>query len=141
MSGEIRITFILNPNLANDCIEIINLGLSKMLLMDDCRYKWLILVPRQANITEIHQLELADQQLLLTEINKAAQFLEKEFQPTKINIGAIGNIVPQLHIHIIARHISDPAWPGTAWGHSPAIKYPSVIAEKLAKKIASSFTE
>jgi len=107
--------------------------------MNDCRYKWLILVPRRIEIREIHHLNPKDQQLLLAEITKAAEILEKEFQPTKINIGAIGNIVPQLHIHIIARNISDPAWPNPVWGHSPPIKYPKNITKKISEKIVDSF--
>jgi diadenosine tetraphosphate (Ap4A) HIT family hydrolase len=136
---EKHITFILNPHLASDSIEIIDLDLSKMLLMNDCRYKWLILVPRRTEISEIHHLQPNDQILLLTEIGKVAKFLEAEFQPTKINIGALGNIIPQLHIHIVARNHSDPAWPGPVWGHSPPVEYPTAIARNLAQKIVNSF--
>ncbi|MEE3000082.1 MAG: HIT family protein [Pseudomonadota bacterium] len=133
------ITFVLDPRLYEDCIEITNLKLSKMLLMNDCRYNWLILVPRREKISEIHHLNTIEQQLLFDEITRTAEFLEKEFCPTKINIGAIGNIVSQLHIHIVARNAGDPAWPNPVWGHSRSVAYDKDIAKKLVGKIKKAF--
>jgi diadenosine tetraphosphate (Ap4A) HIT family hydrolase len=138
---EQRINFILNPLLARDCIEITNLHLSKMLLMNDRRYPWLILVPRRTAITEIHHLPSIDQRCLFDEITKVAEFLEEEFQPTKINIGAIGNIVPQLHVHVICRKFNDVAWPNPVWGHSSPVKYTSSAAMQIIKKIKRKFTK
>lgn len=133
------ITFVLDPRLYEDCIEITNLKLSKMLLMNDCRYNWLILVPRREKISEIHHLNTIEQQLLFDEITRTAEFLEKEFCPTKINIGAIGNIVSQLHIHIVARNEGDPAWPNPVWGHSLSVAYDKDIAKELVGKIKKAF--
>jgi len=135
----LKITFVLDPRLYEDCIEITNLKLSKMLLMNDCRYNWLILVPRREKISEIHHLNTIEQQLLFDEITRTAEFLEKEFCPTKINIGAIGNIVSQLHIHIVARNEGDPAWPNPVWGHSLSVAYDKDIAKELVGKIKKAF--
>ena len=121
-------------------MEITDLVLSKMLLMNDSRYRWLILVPRREAITEIHHLPAEDQQCLFTEITTVSEFLEKEFKQEKINIGAIGNIVPQLHIHIVTRQINDPAWPDPVWGHSPQVPYQKREALKIIEKINKHFT-
>jgi diadenosine tetraphosphate (Ap4A) HIT family hydrolase len=138
---EQPIPFILDPILAKDCMEITDLELSKLLLMNDKRYTWLILVPRRTAMSEIHHLPTKDQQSLFTEIIKVSEFLEKEFQPAKINIGAIGNIVPQLHVHIISREFNDPAWPDPVWGHSPQVPYKNGKARKVIKKIRIHFAE
>ncbi len=109
--------------------------------MNDSRYPWLILVPRRPAISEIHHLPTTDQQSLFTEIIKVAEFLEEEFKPAKINIGAIGNIVPQLHVHIVSREFNDPAWPDPVWGHSPQVPYQKREARKIIKKIIINFAE
>ena len=138
---EQKINFILNPVLAKDCIEITNLHLSKMLLMNDRRYPWLILVPRRTAITEIHHLPTKDQRSLFNEITEVAEFLEKEFKPTKINIGAIGNIVPQLHVHLVGRKSDDAAWPNPVWGHSSPLNYENSEAIQIIKNIKRNFTK
>ena len=135
------IPFKLDPRLAKDCIEITDLDLSRILLMNDIRYPWILLVPRRKSIREIHHLTPEDQKYLFIEITKSAEFLEREFQPSKINIGAIGNIVPQLHIHIIARNINDPAWPNPVWGHSPPVNYDKDNANKILEKIVNNFMQ
>jgi diadenosine tetraphosphate (Ap4A) HIT family hydrolase len=122
-SGNKENEFSLDPRLVADTHNIIDLPLSRILLMNDQRYPWVILVPRRLKILEIHHLSDEDQISLYSEINCAARLLETEFKPKKLNIGAIGNIVPQLHIHIVARNEKDPAWPGPVWGHSVAIAY------------------
>ena len=127
--------------LAKDCLEITDLKLSKLLLMNDSRYPWLILIPRRAAISEIHHLPTMDQQNLFSEITKIAKFLEEEFQLTKINIAALGNIVPQLHVHIVGRKSNDPAWPNPVWGHSPQIPYQEGESRKIITKIIMKFTE
>jgi len=91
--------------------------------MNDSRYPWLILVPRRPDKSEIHQLSKPDQALLLEEIMAASEVLEIKYAPQKINVGALGNIVSQLHIHIVARNEGDAAWPGPVWGHSAAVPY------------------
>ena len=91
--------------------------------MNDSRYPWLILVPAQLNLTEMHDLNSADQTVLMSEIPRASQALTVLYAPDKINVGALGNMVPQLHIHVIARVRSDDGWPGPVWGAYPAIPY------------------
>ena len=103
--------------------------------MNDRRYQWLILVPRRDDMREIHHLSSPDQTSLFEEITRVSELLETEFNPTKMNIGALGNIVSQLHIHVIARNEGDPAWPGPVWGHSSAVAYASDEIEKLKEKL------
>lgn len=115
--------FELHERLAADTAAVATLRLSRALLMNDCRWPWLILVPERAGITEIHQLSLADQHDLMDEITMASSVLERLHAPDKINVGALGNMVPQLHVHVIARTRDDPAWPGPVWGHGAAVAY------------------
>ena len=115
--------FELHPRLAADSILIGRLPLSVLLLFNDARYPWFILVPRRSGISEVFQLPETDQQQLWRESAILARHLMQSFHADKINIGALGNLVPQLHVHHIARFTSDPAWPGPVWGHSPAEPY------------------
>ena len=114
---------ILHPQLEKDCFVIGQLPLCALLLMNDANYPWFILVPQRENITEIHQLSDEDQQQLMRESSQLAAVIEKEFNADKINIAALGNMVPQLHIHHIVRYKSDPAWPAPVWGKLEAIPY------------------
>lgn len=115
--------FDLHPQLAADTAKVADLRLCRVLLMKDARYPWLILVPRKSDLTEIHQLPSKERALLMEEIAFCAQTLETLFAPDKINIGALGNLVPQLHIHVIGRRTDDPAWPGPVWGVGSAVPY------------------
>ena len=115
--------FELHPQLGRDGETIGTLKLCRVLLMNDSRYPWLILVPERPGVSEIHELEAEDRALLMEEIVRASGALETLFGPDKINIGALGNIVPQLHVHVIARNRDDPAWPGPVWGHSAPVPY------------------
>lgn len=108
--------FNLHPTLKNDLIEICDLKLCKLMLLPDTENPWAVLIPRLDEIREIHQLTREDQIQLMDEINEMSLFFEESFSPEKLNIGALGNMVPQLHIHIIARYSSDRAWPGAIWG-------------------------
>ena len=92
------------------------LPLSRLLLLNDSRYPWFVLVPRREAITEIYQLDEAEQQQLLRESSQLGQFLMESFNGDKLNIGALGNLVPQLHVHHIVRYKDDEAWPGPVWG-------------------------
>jgi len=123
--------FKLDPRFAADSLEIADLSLCRVLLMNDSRYPWLILVPKRPEVSEIHHLSKSDQTLLLAEITMVSEVLETEFAPKKINVGALGNIVSQLHVHIVARNEGDPAWPGPVWGHSAAVPYSE--SEALSK--------
>jgi diadenosine tetraphosphate (Ap4A) HIT family hydrolase len=115
--------FELHETLAADTLEALCWPLCRVLLMNDSRYPWLILVPAKAGLTEIHDLDPAGQAVLMTEIDRASRALSRLFSPDKINVGALGNLVPQLHIHIVARFRSDDAWPGPIWGAHPPRPY------------------
>jgi len=115
--------FKLDPRLAADCIRVGRLPLSELLLLNDARYPWFVLVPQRSDVTEVFHLPAADQQQMWRESALLAEHLMKSFHADKINIGALGNLVPQLHIHHIARFRSDPAWPGPVWGHSDPLPY------------------
>lgn len=123
--------FSLHPTLAADTLVIGDLPLCNVLLMNDQHYPWVILVPRQANIREVFDLSEADQLLLWQETNHVAQRMSEYYQANKMNIATLGNMVPQLHMHVIARHHQDPAWPSPVWGKHPALPYPPSNHEKL----------
>ena len=123
--------FELDHRLAADTIEVRTLKLCTVRLMNDHRYPWLILIPQAQNMSEISDLSEADSLVLMREIRTVSLAMEELFRPQKLNVGALGNIVAQLHIHIIARHDDDPAWPGPVWGHSPAEPYEEKQLENL----------
>ena len=116
--------FTLHPRLAADCITIGELKLCRLLLLNDHRYHWCVLVPRRTDLSEIYQLSDTDQIQLTRESSRLSQCLAQTFHADKMNIGALGNLVPQLHIHHIVRYRDDPAWPGPAWGVGEARPYP-----------------
>ncbi|RDV27556.1 HIT domain-containing protein [Alteromonas aestuariivivens] len=115
--------FELDKRLAADCLEVGDLPLCRVLLMNDSQFPWLILVPRREGITEILELDAAEQQQLWAESNQVAQALTTLYQPDKLNIAAIGNVVSQLHVHHIARFQGDSLWPQPVWGKLPARPY------------------
>lgn len=108
--------FELHPQLEADSVHIAMLPLCELRLMTDANYPWLILVPQRENIREIHRLSVNDQQRLMREIALVAERFETLTGADKMNVAALGNMVPQLHIHVIVRFESDPAWPGPIWG-------------------------
>ena len=110
--------FILDKKLQQDSFFIGDLELSKVLLMNDANYPWLILVPRQNNLKDIVDLSFDNQIILLKEINFVAEILKKEFECDKLNIANLGNVVSQLHIHVIARRKNDATFPKPVWGNS-----------------------
>jgi len=110
------IAFALDPRLAADTFLLGDFDLSRVLLMDDARFPWLILVPRRAELRELIELPRDEQQVLLDEINRCAHVLHALHRPDKLNIAALGNIVAQLHVHVVARHARDAAWPRPVWG-------------------------
>jgi len=111
--------FKLHPQLAADCIQVGRLPLSVLLLLNDARYPWFVLVPQRVAVTEVFELSETDQQQLWQESAQLSRFMKSTFHADKLNIGALGNVVAQLHVHHIARFRNDPAWPGPVWGHSP----------------------
>jgi diadenosine tetraphosphate (Ap4A) HIT family hydrolase len=122
--------FELHPRLAADAAFVADWPLSRVLLMDDARYFWLILVPRRAGLSELHDLAAGDRAIFVDEIVRASAGLKAVSKAVKINTGALGNIVDQLHIHMVARTLGDPAWPGPVWGHSPAVPYERGLRER-----------
>jgi len=115
--------FQLHPQLVADTVIVGEFALSLLLLSKDANYPWFILVPKQDNISEIHQLNDRDRMQLMIESCQLAEGLEKAFDADKINIAALGNMVPQLHVHHVVRYKNDPSWPAPIWGAVPAIKY------------------
>lgn len=115
--------FDLHPRLKADTFKIADLPLCRVLLMKDARYPWLILVPRKEGLTEVHDLSKRAQSQLMEEITQCSLVIQTLHNPDKINIGALGNLVPQLHIHVIGRRTIDPAWPGPVWGVGEALAY------------------
>ena len=124
--------FELHPQLANDTQPIAHLPLCDVLLMDDANHPWLILVPRVPAAVEIVDLTDEAQATLMHEITVASRALQAAFKPHKINVAALGNMVPQLHIHVIARYTTDIAWPRPVWGMADAQPY---SAEDLVDRI------
>jgi diadenosine tetraphosphate (Ap4A) HIT family hydrolase len=116
-------TFNLHPQLERDCITIGRLTLCRLLLMNDKQFPWFILVPEIEGITEIFQLDKQQQGLLIEESSFLAKQLNTLYKADKINIAAIGNLVPQLHVHHVVRYRSDKAWPAPIWGKFAAIPY------------------
>jgi len=127
-------TFQLHPCLKQDCISIGRLDLCQLLMMNDNQYPWFILVPEKADIKEIYQLSKPEQHTLLEESSYLAENLAALYKADKMNIAAIGNLVPQLHIHHIVRYRSDKAWPDPVWGKFAAIPYTQQqIADNLTR--------
>lgn len=123
MSAAPDTPFALDPRLASDCRVVGELGLSRVLLMDDLRFPWLILVPRLAGLRELVELARDQQHELLDEINRVAHVLHAMTRPDKMNIATLGNVVNQLHVHVIARHVGDAAWPRPVWGMGERVPY------------------
>jgi diadenosine tetraphosphate (Ap4A) HIT family hydrolase len=132
--------FILHPTLASDTVEVTRLPLCRVLLMKDRRFPWLILVPERESVREIHELPAADRAELIEEIARAGEALERLFGPDKLNVGALGNVVPQLHVHVVARFAADPAWPGPVWGSGAAVGYTDDELEERRKRLAAGLT-
>ena len=123
MVAAAKIAFALHPQLAQDTLAVGDLALSRLLLSRDANYPWLLLVPRRDGATEIVDLDASERAQLMTEIADVSAALRDITQCDKLNVAALGNMVPQLHVHIIARRKSDVAWPRPVWGVAPAIAY------------------
>jgi diadenosine tetraphosphate (Ap4A) HIT family hydrolase len=124
--------FLLDPRLAADSVFIADGPLSQVRLMDDTRFPWLLLVPRAADASEWLELDGAQQRLLLAEINRAGNLIRVLPGVEKLNIGALGNIVRQLHVHLVGRHAGDAAWPGPVWGNGTAQRHaPEALAAQV----------
>lgn len=134
--------FELDPRLAADCHRLGMVEGSELLLMNNAYFPWLILVPHSHH-TEFYQLEVHQQQLLLGHINTLSDFIKQHFRCDKLNIATIGNIVSQLHIHIIGRRHDDPCWPGVVWGTQHRTPYShtdaQTIKNALSDRIGNAF--
>ena len=127
-------SFELHPRIKADTFFVGDLPLCRVLLMRDARFPWLSLVPRRAGLTEIHDLPASERAILMEEASGAGEKLKKLTAAKKINIGALGNIVPQLHVHVVARFEGDEAWPGPVWGSAgqPEVYAPEKLRGLLA---------
>lgn len=127
--------FELHPRLVADTVRVTDWTLSRVLLMNDARYAWLVLVPRRSGAVELFDLDETDRRVLIEEIARAAQILKAISTAAKINVGALGNQVSQLHVHVVARRPGDPAWPGPVWGHGSAEPFAADARDALIAKI------
>jgi diadenosine tetraphosphate (Ap4A) HIT family hydrolase len=133
--------FTLHARLAADTEPVAELALCRVLLMKDARVPWLILVPRRPGLLELDDLPRPERALLMEEITLASDVLRRLYRPDKLNVGALGNLVPQLHVHVLGRYRSDAAWPGPIWGSGAAIPYaPEVLAAEV-ERLRASFAE
>ncbi len=128
--------FQLQTRLAADTFPIADWKLSRVLLMNDRRYPWVVLVPRRVGAVELFDLVEDDRTVLMQEIADASARLKGD--AAKINVGALGNLVSQLHVHVVARSPGDPAWPGPVWGHSKPVPYDEDEREALIWKFVNA---
>lgn len=120
--------FSLDSRLEGDTLPVGELQLSRVLLMDDARYPWVILVPRRPAIREMIDLDLRDRAMLYREIDAVSEAMQRLFKPLKLNVAALGNVVPRLHVHVIARYENDAAWPKPVWGLGERVAYDAADA-------------
>ena len=130
--------FELDSRLASDTAFVADRPLCRVLLMDDARFPWLILVPRRAGMTELDDVDEDDRTLLMQEIQAAMKALRTAVACDKLNVGVLGNIVRQLHVHVVARRVGDAAWPGPVWGHGPAQRYTPEARDALVARLRSA---
>lgn len=131
----------IHPQLRQDCFILGRFPLCHLLLMNDCNYPWFILVPDREDVSEIFQLALDDQVQLTRESSALAASIGKAFDADKINIAALGNVVPQLHIHHIVRYRDDAAWPAPVWGKVPAKRYTDEARERVTAILGKALPE
>jgi diadenosine tetraphosphate (Ap4A) HIT family hydrolase len=127
-------SFALHPDLVRDTVEVTRLPLCRVGLMNDANYPWLVLSPMLPGLRDFHDVPRAHQPALMDEIGHASRALQRLYRPDKINVAALGNVTPQLHIHVIARSARDPAWAKPVWGVAPAKPYdPAALGETIAR--------
>jgi len=135
---ELELEFELDPRLVTDTTTIGDFPLCRLLLMNDSRYPWLILVPRVASVSEVFELTAEQQQQLWQETSAIAQRLKNEFQADKINIATLGNVVKQLHMHVVVRMQDDAAWPAPVWGNGVAQPYSAGALTQICLRMRSA---
>lgn len=135
--------FELDPRLQQDTLPVGDFPLCRLLLMNDAQYPWFVLVPRREEIVELFQLDVEDQRTFWQETTELAEILKDTFGADKMNVAALGNVVSQLHMHVIVRRHGDPAWPAPIWGKHPAQPYTAeqvaAIREKLRLVLTDDF--
>ena len=133
--------FHLHPRLEADTHLIANLTLCQLRLMNDARFPWSVLVPQRSDLVGVHELTPHDQKQLIEESSLVSRLFSRLYQPDRINVGALGNLVPQLHWHVVARHSQDPCWPGPVWGCGETRPYETVELEARLQQIATALAE
>ena len=129
--------FVLDSRLQQDALPLGDFPLSQLLLSNDSRYPWFILVPKREDVSEVFQLSADDQKALWSETALLAEVLKDAFKADKINIATLGNVVSQLHMHVIVRYRSDDAWPAPVWGKHPAKPYEAAQVEVIRERLRS----
>jgi diadenosine tetraphosphate (Ap4A) HIT family hydrolase len=128
--------FTVDPVIQSLTLKLADWPLSRLFLYNDSRFPWGLLVPRRAGVVEIADLSAEDQAQLMREIVKLSGLVRALPGVEKLNVGALGNMVPQLHVHVIGRFKGDPAWPGPVWGHSPPVPWPDPALAPLAALVS-----
>ena len=131
-------TFALDPRLERDTLFAGDLILSRVLVMNDQRWPWAIHVPRRPGLVELIDLPAAERAILTEEIASVSQALRDLAEPKKLNVAALGNVVAQLHVHVIARHSTDPAWPSPVWGRGERVAYARDAAQRRVGELAAA---
>lgn len=132
--------FVLNERLEADCVFVTDWPLCRVLLMNDANFPWLILVPRRHGVTEMHELDRPDREALTEEIATAAHRLQILLGAKKMNVAALGNVVSQLHVHVIARHETDAAWPRPIWGVVPTKPYEPAALDEMVDSLREALS-
>lgn len=127
--------FTLDPRLAADTFAVADLPLSTLLLMNDIRFPWTVLVPRIEGAVEIVDLAAADRTRLMEEVARVSAALRTVSKPDKLNVGALGNMVPQLHVHVVGRFRGDAAWPGPVWGSGASSPYLHADRDRMLTRL------
>lgn len=131
-------SFTLDPRLEKDTVTIGKSGICRILLMKDARFSWIILVPEVPGLTELHDLRESEYKDVMSLVYSLSSEMKKQLAADKMNVGALGNMVSQLHIHIIARIKDDAAWPGPVWGSGAAVPYTDIALEKQIETLKST---
>lgn len=129
--------FTLHPTLQKDTVEVARLDICHVLLIRDKTYPWLILVPHKEGLRDLDDLSTDELIQVMAEVDRVSKAMKRIFHPYKMNIAALGNVVEQLHIHVIARFKDDPAWPAPVWGAGPSVDYDENERNRLITKIHS----
>lgn len=133
--------FVLDSRLQQDSLVLGDFPLCRLLLSKDANYPWFILVPRRADISELFQLSEADQQQLWKETTYLAETLKGSFAADKLNVATLGNVVSQLHMHVIVRRRDHAAWPAPVWGRVPAIEYTAEQVEAIRQRLRAVLSD